>query len=132
MTRFTLVTSVIFAAGLVACGNGHNQAAQNTNAAGNPSDGNLAPVNQAATQPAETPPVPASGQSYAAPPPGETYTAPEYAEIRPTSHLSKRPSLRRHFLNMRSLRRPVTIMFGRPATGITRVPATIGCPAPGF
>ena len=81
MKRFTLITLVTFAAGLAACSHGQNQAADNSNAiTGNPSNGNLAPVNQPAAQPQQTPPVAASGQSYAAPPPSDSDNATDYAE----------------------------------------------------
>ncbi len=65
MRRFLFVTSLVFAVGLTACNNGQNQTAQNQPAnvtSGNPSDGNLAPADSG------TPPVAASGQSYAPPP----------------------------------------------------------------
>ena len=77
MRDFSRISILILAAALAACNKAQTQAAQNPPdqpanvTSGNPADGNLAPDNQSAAQPQETPPVAASGQSYAPPPPDE-------------------------------------------------------------
>ncbi len=78
LRSFSLVTALLLA-GLTACNKSQTQSAQNQIPAtqtadvpnGNPADGNLAPAGQYtseyASQPAETPPVASSAQSYAPP-----------------------------------------------------------------
>lgn len=75
MRRFTFVTALLCAV-LMGCSKSQNQSAQNSAdqpanvTSGTPASGNLAPV-----EAAQTPPVSASGESYAPPPPADYNSA---------------------------------------------------------